>query len=390
MVVLAVVSVMTTGCAMFGKVAVRAVARGVPSAAPFFKQALALGADVAVGSALSRRGGEKRGGDAGLYGGTRNPLQCDRDKLVEFLRKPENRKKAEQWAEIKGLGGVDEIAGYVEKLTPVLLRGDTLVKNHDYKKGKAIPFDALLEAGIAVLVDQFGEPAVQCSCGNPLSAFGHDIADADVEFDGDNKKWESYDAKKVAKVKPAPKTAEVEKYELVNVEKPSTGLAREAGSDGSEDEVLPEAPVEEPGEETVADPSDLTSAPSTGEPTPDDVTAAEVPEVTGQLAEDARQFLEDQGFQVVILAESTGTAPPGTIIRQTPEPHAPPPADGMITLIMEEVPTEPTEPPTGPIDPPTAPPVTGGSTGETDGTGEEGGTGQDGGTDTGTFGFGGT
>ncbi|TQE34454.1 PASTA domain-containing protein [Streptomyces ipomoeae] len=407
LVIVIVIGLMTTGCSLIGRVAVRAVARGVPSAAPFFRQALALGTDIAIDRALSGRGGEKDGGEAGLYGGTTNPLQCDKGKLVEFLRKPENRRKAEQWAEVKGLGGVDEIAGYVEKLTPVLLRGDTLVKNHDYKKGKAKPFDALLEAGIAILVDALGEPAVQCSCGNPLSAFDHDIDEADVKFDGRNKKWSSYDKKKVAKVKPVAEEDEVEEYKLVNVEKPTTGLARETGTDGSEDEVLPEAPTDDvlvgsstPTDVPTSDPSDTL----TGEPTPTGTLPEEVPDVQGQLAEDARSFLESQGFRVTILDEVTGTAaPPGTIVRQTPEAYSPTPEDGAVTLIMEAVVAPPTDPtvtdrPTddsGGVDGGMDGGLDGGLDGGGDGGGGAGGAGEDaggadaGGTDAGTFGSGG-
>ena len=48
------------------------------------------------------------------------------------------------------------------------LRADTWVTNHDYRDGRAIPIQAVLQAGTAVLVDAYGTPRVKCYCGNPL------------------------------------------------------------------------------------------------------------------------------------------------------------------------------------------------------------------------------
>ncbi|MBQ1092255.1 PASTA domain-containing protein [Streptomyces sp. B93] len=154
----------------------------------------------------------------------------------------------------------------------------------------------MLEAGIAILVDQFGAPAVQCSCGNPLKAFDHDIGDADVKFDDRNKKWSSYDEKRVAKVKPAPATKPVEVYQLVDVEEPDTGLAREAGSDGTTDEVLPEAPDR--------------GTPSV-DPTESLVT---VPDGQGRPADEATASLAAQGRQVTTTEQPSDTTAPNTVL----------------------------------------------------------------------------
>ena len=352
-VVLAVVALLAAKCPAdkaAQKVAVRAVARGVMSAAPFFVR---LGTDIVLGAAMDYIAGEIGGGDPGLYGGTRDAGHCDKDRLVDFLEKPGNRDKAKAWADAQGLDGVGEIEGFVKKLTPVLLRTDTLVKNHDFKKGKADAFDALLEAGIAILVDQFGKPAVQCSCGNPLASFEHDTDEADVEFDGRNKKWPSYDADKLTKVKP--KDEPVKVYQLVDVEDPDSGLAREAGSDGTDDEVLPEVP--ELGGESVS-PSD---SPAEGTTT--------VPDVRGQPLADARAVLEGQGFQVATAEEITDTALPGTVIDQGPEPGNEAPAGSEVTLTVASggIGTDP--PPTDvPTDVPT-PDIVDEDNGETGGTG---------------------
>ncbi|MEU6350183.1 PASTA domain-containing protein [Streptomyces sp. NPDC047072] len=325
-VVLAVVAMLAAKCPGdkgAEKVLVRAVARGALSAAPFFVR---LGADIALGAAMDYISGEVEGGAPGLYGGTRDAGHCDKGKLVEFLQKPENRGKAGEWAKAEGLGGVGEIEGFVKKLTPVLLRGDTLVKNHDFdaKKGKAKAFDALLEAGIAVLVDQLGRPAVQCSCGNPLAAYEKKIEQADVKFDDRNRKWASYEAEKLVKVEPAPQDEPVEVYQLVDVEDPATGLAREAGSDGTEDEVLAVAPS--PGGESVT-PSDSVS--------PSESATTTVPSVQGLSLADAQAALEAAGFGVTTTEELTGTVLPGTVLAQIPEAGSEAPAGSEVTVTVE-------------------------------------------------------
>lgn len=102
----------------------------------------------------------------GLYGGSNNTRVCDPQQLVGFLQR--NPGKARAWAQALGIRP-DAIAGYVAGLTPVLLTRDTLVTNHGYHDRAAYPFQAVLQAGTAVLVDATGAPRVKCSCGNPLT-----------------------------------------------------------------------------------------------------------------------------------------------------------------------------------------------------------------------------
>lgn len=105
------------------------------------------------------------GGRVGLYGGTMNKAQCDKNQLTKFLQ--ENPDKGAAWA---GVIGIDprEIPTYVAGLTPVLLRSDTAVTNHGFKNGKATTIQSVLQAGTAVLVDDKGVPVTKCYCGNPL------------------------------------------------------------------------------------------------------------------------------------------------------------------------------------------------------------------------------
>ncbi|WP_232838343.1 PASTA domain-containing protein [Streptomyces geranii] len=214
---------------------VKAVASGVPSLAPFFDESSGLGQDAQVRSQPAHGSSLQQGSTPGLYGGTRKPTVCDVDKLTQFLTDPKNNRKAQEWARVVDIPQA-RIPAYLDRLTPVLLRHDTLVKNHDYKKEKAVPYDALLQAGIAVLVDEAGVPAVKCSCGNPLKPFKGDTDRISVEFEGDNKKWSDYDVDEVVLVRPAP--GKVDRFALVDVDEPERGIYRQTGTKGEADKVF--------------------------------------------------------------------------------------------------------------------------------------------------------
>jgi hypothetical protein len=115
-----------------------------------------------------------RGSTPGLYGGTRNTKSCDPEKLISYLTAPANAAKASAWRAALRSDGVNlqpgDIAAYVRSLTPVVLLRDTRVTNNGFKNGAATPFQAVIQAGTAVLLDNFGVPRVKCACGNPLLA----------------------------------------------------------------------------------------------------------------------------------------------------------------------------------------------------------------------------
>jgi len=211
--------------------AVKAVATGVPSLAPFFDEKQGLGQDAVVRS-LPVQGTLQQGDTPGLYGGTKKPTVCDVAKLKRFLTDPANRSKAVAWSGVLGIT-TDQIPGYLDRLTPVLLRHDTLVQNHDYKKGKATPYNSLLQAGIAILVDEQGEPAAKCSCGNPLRPFKGDASRISVKFADGNKKWSGYQASSVVAVRPA--AQKMERLVLVDVGDPDRGIERPIGTAGKHD-----------------------------------------------------------------------------------------------------------------------------------------------------------
>ncbi|MBG0857509.1 hypothetical protein I2W78_38105 [Streptomyces spinoverrucosus] len=106
------------------------------------------------------------GSAPGLYGGTRNVADCDVEKQIRLLGEAEARNRAfASVAEVEPSG----VPAYLRSLTPVQLRVDTRVTNHGFRDGAATGYQAILQAGTAVLVDGRGLPRVRCACGNPLT-----------------------------------------------------------------------------------------------------------------------------------------------------------------------------------------------------------------------------
>ena len=104
-------------------------------------------------------------GSRGLYGGSGENV-CDVEGMIAFLTANPDRGQA--WAAVQGIT-FEELPDYLRSLTPAILMENTLVMNHGYSDGEATPFLAVLEAGTAVLVDEFGIPRARCACGNPLT-----------------------------------------------------------------------------------------------------------------------------------------------------------------------------------------------------------------------------
>lgn len=121
----------------------------------------------------SASGARVAGGTPGLYGGTRNRASCNPGRMVDYLRgRPA---LAATWAGVLGIPPA-RIGEYVNGLTPLVLRLDTVVTNHGFSGGQATSYPAVLQAGTAVLVDRYGAPVTKCFCGNPLTppqAFTH-------------------------------------------------------------------------------------------------------------------------------------------------------------------------------------------------------------------------
>jgi hypothetical protein len=103
----------------------------------------------------------------GPFGGTGSDLVCDRELLIRSLKARPDRLR--EWARVLNIEPTPEaVERYIRKLRPVTLTRDTRVTNHSFVDGKAQPYQAILPAGTAVLVDKDGKPVVRCRCGNPL------------------------------------------------------------------------------------------------------------------------------------------------------------------------------------------------------------------------------
>lgn len=103
---------------------------------------------------------------SGLFGGTGNLTACDTNQLARTLTRDSQLGDA-----FAGAARIpsDQLASWIGTLTPVILREDTRVTNHGYLNGAATPFQAVLQAGTAVLISPTGLPVVRCACGNPLA-----------------------------------------------------------------------------------------------------------------------------------------------------------------------------------------------------------------------------
>ncbi len=166
-----------------------------------------------------------QGGKRGLYGGTRDESSCDREQLISFLAA--DPQKASAWAGVLGIEA-SEIPSYVRKLTPMLLRSDTLVINHGYANGQATSFPSVLQAGTAVLAGRRGLPVVRCFCGNPLTPPPVQIPDA--TYTGPT--WPGWNPQSITVIMQNPTFIDV--FVVVDVRTGET-FTRPAGTDGSQD-----------------------------------------------------------------------------------------------------------------------------------------------------------
>lgn len=170
------------------------------------------------------------GATVGLYGGTRSSTSCDAQKMVDFLAR--NPDKARAWASAEGIEP-STIPAYVATLTSVVLRADTRVTNNGYRNGVATPFQTVLQAGTAVLVDPYGIPRARCACGNPLSP---PVEYTSPAYTGPS--WPAFQPTAVVVVTPAPTPVTV--IVIVDVTT-GTAFGRPTGTDGTKDTDPPPA-----------------------------------------------------------------------------------------------------------------------------------------------------
>jgi len=176
-------------------------------------------------------GGTFEGATPGLYGGTQDTGSCDPDAMVAFLEA--NPDKARAWADVFGIR-VDEIADFVGRLTSVVLRSDTAVTNHGFSNGRATRIPAVLQAGTAVLVDEYGTPTVKCYCGNPLTK----PEQTKVTYTGTP--WTDFRPADITYVEPNPVVIVV----IVLVDPANdTAFGRPIGTNGEDDGPVPDDPT---------------------------------------------------------------------------------------------------------------------------------------------------
>ncbi|MFH8496361.1 DUF6777 domain-containing protein [Streptomyces coeruleorubidus] len=169
------------------------------------------------------------GGTPGLYGGIERTGSCDVARQMGHLTRDRARTRA--FARVAGVSPAS-VPDHLRDLTPVVLRADTRVTNHGFRAGRAAGYQAVLQAGTAVLVDDRGVPRVRCACGNPLRP--------PVALRGTpavkGTPWPGYRPGQVVVVRSAPQT--ITDFTIVDVTT-RTWIERRAGHDVRRDRALP-------------------------------------------------------------------------------------------------------------------------------------------------------
>ena len=161
----------------------------------------------------------------GLFGGTLDNSSCNKAQLVSYLQA--NPDKAAVWAQAQGITAA-QIPAFVQPLTPVLLRSDTTVTNHGIEGGKLTTFTSVLQAGTAVLVNQYGVPVVKCNCGNPLGPPPPSLKK--VRYKGTT--WPAFQPGSTTVIQSS--STVINNYTLTNITN-NTTFVRPAGTDGTAD-----------------------------------------------------------------------------------------------------------------------------------------------------------
>lgn len=206
------------------------------------------------------------GAAPGLYGGTRKVGSCDVEKQVTVLQGDPAKSKA--FASVLDIAP-SSVPEYLRALTPVQLRMDTRVTNHGYRDGAPTAYQAVLQAGTAVLVDDRGVPRVRCACGNPLVP---PVAQKSTPK-RTGEEWPGYQSSNVVVV--APSTQVVNAFVMYD---PESGewFERDKGDTGAGD-TKTQPPVNEPS----ASPSPSTSlppSPSSSEPSSPPASSPSAPQ----------------------------------------------------------------------------------------------------------------
>ncbi|WEO93955.1 DUF6777 domain-containing protein [Streptomyces sp. FXJ1.172] len=184
------------------------------------------------------------GGTPGLYSGVAHVSGCDVERQIGYLTA--DRARGDAFARAAGVSATG-LPGYLRGLTPVVLRADTRVTDHTYHDRRAAAYQAVLQAGTAVLVDNRGVPRVRCACGNPLGP----PAAVPGGLGASGSTWSGYRPSLVVAVIPAPRA--VTSITIVDVGT-HTWIERRTGPDVRHDRAVP-APAGATPPEDVPDPA---------------------------------------------------------------------------------------------------------------------------------------
>ncbi|MEU8524110.1 DUF6777 domain-containing protein [Streptomyces sp. NPDC048629] len=273
------------------------------------------------------------GSAEGLYGGTKNVASCNVQQQIDFLAAEPAKNKA--FASVLGISE-SAVPGYLRGLTPLQLRVDTRVTNHGYKDGGPTAYQAVLQAGTAVMVDDRGVPRVRCACGNPLTT----PVPQKTAPKTTGTAWPGYQAQNVVVV--APSVTVVNIFVIYDPDD-DAWFTRKPGHHGRTDK--PTSPPTAPASPSVS-PSD---SPTKSSPPP----SSPVPCVT---VTDPSQSLGPSQSPCPSSLAPPSSASPDTLSPVTPDPESPPPqpvvpdspSDGTTTDQSAGVESSPVSPDAGP------------------------------------------
>ncbi|KAB7839968.1 DUF6777 domain-containing protein [Streptomyces mobaraensis] len=272
----------------------------------------------------STDGGGTAIGDApGAFGGTRQISRCDKAQLLKDLAG--DPVKAKAWAEARGIAE-PAIREHVTGLTPAVLMHDTLVTNHDYDgDGRTRAYPAVLQAGVAVLVDAYGKPAVKCNCGNPLREPDSSVNVRDAAFDG--RRWEGFAVATVTVILPRPaEKGPMKALPLVDTDRKDRMFHREVGDDGSHDSAptpRPPTPSGAPGSPGTGtgSPSPGGSGPSSGPSAPS--SGSSDGSASSNAPSDTPSGASSRPSPSAHDSAPSGSSPHGSSSRPPSTPHTP-------------------------------------------------------------------
>ncbi|MEW2118138.1 DUF6777 domain-containing protein [Streptomyces sp. NPDC005474] len=272
------------------------------------------------------------GGTAGLYGGTRAVAGCDVEKEIRMLGATSAKNGA--FASVLGLRPAG-VPAYLRSLTPVQLRMDTRVTNHGYRDGAVTGYQAVLQTGTAVLVDDHGRPRVRCACGNPLADPVRQQSTPRQRGDA----WPSYRTSDVVVV--APSTTVINVFVVYDPDH-RDWFHRHHGDSGRHDQKTA-PPVNRPS------PSVSSSTPSAGSSTPSAVSPKPSAASSAPSSESSEPAAE---------SSAPTSAAPGLPPSQSPLPCVSSPTAASGTPAPPASPATPhTARPSGTPCPPTSPPT---------------------------------